>query len=188
MDHSVSLFNPRLLDWNEGMLECFEYLFPSGSFEQFNDMSFSRSQIACSKGGERGVTVVYSKPCQIRLELIELRQKVSELDGLNYPRALIEAIRIMLWFLTIHPLQDGNSRLSRAIFKEITFRHVGYDVSHMPLRTLSRSLEPAFISAIRLGQVWSEPLFFEKLMLDWIMRFSDAVWEGYVFRQARIDL
>jgi Fic family protein len=123
--------------------------------------------------GRRVVVFRTAPPAETRWWMVRL---IGELDtawrsGAWHP--LVLTADFVLWFLTIHPFQDGNGRLSRALTTLLLLK-AGYD--YVPYSSLERIIEEHkadYYAALRVAQatVFGDATGYR----DWLSFFLGAV-------------
>ena len=98
-----------------GMGTCFrESARPVINFESAHGVMTGRVRCRLSQGQSVATKFITSHLPADRLEK-ETRQFLKWLDGNEQEDPLLKAAIAHLWFVTIHPFQDGNGRIGRAI-------------------------------------------------------------------------
>lgn len=111
-NYQASLTDERLFGWHRS-------LFPSGGSSlrrirvgAWRDDAAGRMQVVSGAMGRERVH--FEAPVAEKIE----REMAAFLDWFNRPNDtdwVLKAARAHLWFLTIHPFEDGNGRIARAI-------------------------------------------------------------------------
>ena len=103
-------------------------------------------------GKQIGIIFETATPFQTPFEMTKLLNWFSETQKEERLHPLLIAGIFVVWFLAIHPFQDGNGRLSRVLTTLLLLRF-GY--SYVPYASLERIIEdnkPGYYSALRETQ------------------------------------
>lgn len=76
--------------------------------------SYRKGPVYISKGDGRNIDIVYEGLPVERIEG-EMQRLIGFINGENEEKPLVKSAIVALWFLCIHPFEDGNGRISRAI-------------------------------------------------------------------------
>ena len=99
---------------------------------------------------------------------------------------LVVIADFVMWFLAIHPFQDGNGRLSRAITTLLMLKH-GYD--YVPYASMEKVIEDnkaAYYRTLRTSQLKAPTDSAD--YLEWLEFFMGAVLAQQQNLQARLDV
>lgn len=103
--------------------------------------------------GRRVVVFRTAPPAQTRWWMARLMDELAAAWRSERWHPLVLVADFVLWFLTIHPFQDGNGRLSRALTTMLLLK-AGYD--YVPYSSMERVIEDnkaAYYAALRTSQV-----------------------------------
>ncbi|MFI0430763.1 Fic family protein [Mariniflexile sp. HMF6888] len=84
-----------------------------------------------------------------------------------------------LYFETIHPFEDGNGRIGRAIAEKVLSQTVGYPLL-LSLSTTIEANKKAYYNALKIGQSSNE-------ITDWLIYFIDVILMAQDESEALID-
>jgi Fic family protein len=84
-----------------------------------------------------------------------------------------------LYFETIHPFEDGNGRIGRAIAEKVLSQTVGYPLL-LSLSTTIEANKKAYYNALKIGQSGNE-------ITDWLMYFIDVILKAQDESEALIE-
>ena len=75
---------------------------------------YRKGPVYISKGNDRDPEIIYEGLPVDRI-VTEMERLISFINAENEKRPLVKSAIVSLWFLCIHPFEDGNGRISRAI-------------------------------------------------------------------------
>ncbi|RZJ91975.1 MAG: Fic family protein [Chryseobacterium sp.] len=108
-NNNKTVTDERLFDWHAA-------LFPSGrsGMHKIEVASWRSGEMQVVSGGMGRETVHYEAPKPEHLTL-EMNRFIDWYNGDQNLESLLKAAVAHLWFITIHPFDDGNGRIARAI-------------------------------------------------------------------------
>jgi Fic family protein len=103
------LTKERLFGWHSS-------LFPTGysDLRKIRVADWRDAEMEVVSGNERKQKVHFTAPAKDRIEA-EMGAFLAWFNGEDQPDPLLKAAIAHLWFVTIHPFDDGNGRITRAI-------------------------------------------------------------------------
>ncbi|MBE0547389.1 MAG: Fic family protein [Rubrivivax sp.] len=126
-------------------------------------------------------TVHYEAPPSAAVP-VEIQRFLAWLDGPNEPGGLVKAALAHLWFETIHPFEDGNGRIGRAIVDLVLARDAG---------------EPGRVLRISQQLLARRGEYYEQLeraqhgaldVTDWVLWFTEQVQAAFAAASSVVDL
>jgi Fic family protein len=109
---STSLTRDRLFDWHSHLFPAFRTTRDKFRVGAWRDNSQGPMQVVSGPLGRHKIH--YEAPAADRLEA-EMGKFLAWFDGKEQEDPLVKAAIAHLWFVTIHPFEDGNGRIARAI-------------------------------------------------------------------------
>src|SRR5271168_984484 len=106
------LSKERLFDWHADLFPDVRRTGDKFRVGAWRDDSQGLMQVVSGPIGRH--TVHYEAPAAARVDS-EMRKFIKWLDGNEQEDPLLKAAIAHLWFVTIHPFEDGNGRIGRAI-------------------------------------------------------------------------
>lgn len=112
----------------------------------------------------------------------EMDRFLAWLDGPNEPSGLVKAALAHLWFETIHPFEDGNGRVGRAIVDLVLARDAGAPgrVLRISQQLLARRGE--YYAQLELAQHGALDV------TDWVLWFTKQVQAAFAAASSVVDL
>ncbi|HKL58414.1 MAG TPA: DUF4172 domain-containing protein, partial [Sphaerochaeta sp.] len=89
--------------------------------------TYRQGPVYISKGNGRNTEIIYEGLPAERIES-EMERLIGFINGDNEGKPLVKSAIVALWFLCIHPFEDGNGRISRAIADYVLSK--GYGETH----------------------------------------------------------
>lgn len=134
---------------------------------------FPNDVMATHPGGRREVLFQTALPFDTPHRMADLVAATNAAFERDDTHALVVIARFVVEFLSIHPFQDGNGRLARALTTLLLLR-AGYE--HVPYSSLERVIEenkPHYYAALRASQLAmrSNPAAFS----EWLLFFLRAL-------------
>lgn len=171
------LTKEKLFDWHK-------MIFPVGSNTNVGIWRTHSEPMQVVSGRVDKPTVHFEAPPskQISLEMDNFIQWFNNTapKGISeIKHAPIRSAISHLYFETIHPFEDGNGRIGRAIAEKVLSQTVGYPL----LLSLSTTLEAnkkAYYNALKIGQSSNE-------ITDWLIYFIDVILKAQDESEALIE-
>jgi Fic family protein len=85
---------------------------------------YRQGPVYISKGNGKEPEIIYEGLPSQRID-VEMEQLIGFINGKNEKKPLVKSAIVSFWFLCIHPFEDGNGRISRAIADYVLSK--GYD-------------------------------------------------------------
>ncbi len=98
----------RIIGWHSLLFSSMAGIKPK------NIGSYRKGPVYISKGNGRNTEIIYEGLPAERTES-EMERLIGFINGENEEKPLVKSAIVALWFLCIHPFEDGNGRISRAI-------------------------------------------------------------------------
>jgi len=116
--------------------------------------------------------VHYRAPAAERLD-VEMGRFVEWFNGRDLPDGLLRAALAHLWFVTIHPFEDGNGRIARAIADQALAQSEGSPQRFYSMSSQLRKERAAYYDALERAQ--KGPVDVTDWMLWFLGCFSRAI-------------
>jgi hypothetical protein len=103
----------------------------------------------------RGQATLFAQPGEIAMRLAAVDAWLLEQESLGIPRSF-QAVVAMSAFCALHPLTDGNGRMSRILFNLLLYgdrRSIG---CYLPIATLAARSSSGFLISLKLSQFGNE--------------------------------
>ncbi|MCF7941020.1 MAG: DUF4172 domain-containing protein [Spirochaetia bacterium] len=102
------LSSARMKRWHSFLFSSMAGIKPNSIGE------YRKGPVYISKGNGRDPEIIYEGLPADRIET-EMERLISFINTENEKRPLVKSAIVSMWFLCIHPFEDGNGRISRAI-------------------------------------------------------------------------
>lgn len=111
----------RIIGWHSLLFSSMAGIKPK------NIGSYRKGPVYISKGNGKNTEIIYEGLPAERIES-EMERLIGFINGENEEKPLVKSAIVALWFLCIHPFEDGNGRISRAIADYVLSK--GYGETH----------------------------------------------------------
>lgn len=126
-------------------------------------------------------TIHYEAPASARVPK-EMDRFLAWLEAANEPDSLVKAALAHLWFETIHPFEDGNGRVGRAIVDLILARDAGEPSRLLRISQQLLAQRNAYYRQLQQAQHGALDV------TRWVVWFTDQVRAACVAASAVVDL
>jgi Fic family protein len=175
--YAEDMTKKKLFDWHK-------MIFPVGSNINVGVWRTHEEPMQVVSGRIDKPTVHFEAPPskQVPLEMDNFVQWFNDTapKGINEMKhASIRSAISHLYFETIHPFEDGNGRIGRAIAEKVLSQTVGYPLL-LSLSTTIEANKKAYYNALKIGQSGNE-------ITDWLMYFIDVILKAQDESEALIE-
>jgi len=179
MNHASPLTKQRLFDWHKS-------LFPESKSGSYNiisgqwrvDSSGPMQVVSGPYGKER---VHFQAPDSAVID-VEMEKFINWFNNANNTDLVIKAGIAHLWFVTIHPFEDGNGRIARALTDMLLTSADGITQRYYSMSSQIRKQRKQYYDILETTQKSNSEI------TDWLNWFLNCLMESLIEAEETIDL
>jgi Fic family protein len=114
LDYQKPVTERRLFEWHERLFPIVRNQRPLRNIGCYRDDADGAMTVQTNRGAGRPPIIHYEAPSAEQLQS-EMRSLLEYIESDTHEDGSIRAAIVHLWFLLIHPFEDGNGRIARAL-------------------------------------------------------------------------